>query len=142
VRHPLIGTGYAGYWVDDPGSASMAFQTLLAFWPGESHNGYLDVLNDLGMIGGVCLLGFLFSYLRQAIKILAFDRHQGSLYVVLLFHQFWSCLSESHWFQASSVPFTVITFAVCCSARTLVQHRFEMQASQPRARALTVPGFT
>jgi len=130
VQHPLLGAGYSGYWVEDPSSPSVEFTRRLGFWPGESHNGYLEVLNDLGVIGCVCLLGYLFAYVRQAIRIIEFDRHEGSLYFVLLFHQFWSCLSESHWFTASSVSFTVITLAVCCSARTLLQHRFELSATR------------
>jgi exopolysaccharide production protein ExoQ len=142
VQHPLLGTGYSAYWVDEPGSPSRVFQTLMAFWPGESHNGYLDVLNDLGVVGFFCLLGYLFTYLRQSIKILEFDRHQGSLYVVLLFHQFWSCLSESHWFSAGSVSFTVITLAVCCLGRTLLQHRFEVSTARPPAYALARNGVT
>jgi O-antigen ligase len=133
VQHPFLGNGYSAYWVDDPGSPSMEFQRLLYFWPGESHNGYLEVLNDLGIAGGICLLGYLFTFLRQSIKVMEFDRHQGSLYVVLLFHQFWSSLSESHWFSAGSVSFTVITLATCTLARTLLQHRFEKASLRPRA---------
>lgn len=133
AEHPLLGTGYSAYWVDEPGSPSQIFVKRLFFWPGQSHNGYLEVINDLGIVGGVCLLGFLFSYLRQSIKIMEFDRHQGSLYVVLLFHQFWSSLSESHWLSAGSVSFTVISFAACTSARTLLQHRFELNKAQPLA---------
>ena len=133
VANPLLGSGYSAYWVDEPGSPSQAFKTLLDFWPGESHNGYLEVLNDLGAVGGLCLLGFLFTYLRQSIKIMGFDRQQGSLYVVLLFHQFWSSLAESHWFGVDSLSFAVITLAVCTSARTLVQRGFEVSAGRPPA---------
>lgn len=131
-HHPLIGTGYAAYWNNDnPASPSQAFKTLLFFYPGESHNGYLEVLNDLGIVGGLCLLGFLFTFLMQSIRIMSFDRHQGALYVTLLFHQFWSSLSESHWFSMGSVSFTIMTLAVCTSARTLLQRRFEIEATRP-----------
>jgi exopolysaccharide production protein ExoQ len=136
--HPILGTGYSAYWVDEPGSPSQEMKRLLFFYPGEAHNGYLDVINDLGMVGGLCLLGFLFTYLRQSIKIMAFDRHLGSLYLALLFHQFWSSLSESHWFSWGSVSFTIMTLAVCTSARTLLQHRFDLGLAQsPRPAAST-----
>jgi O-antigen ligase len=139
VSSPLLGSGYSAYWVDEPGSPSQQFKTLLNFWPGESHNGYLEVLNDLGAIGGLCLLGFLFTYLRQSIKIMSFDRQQGSLYVVLLFHQFWSSLSESHWFGVDSLSFAVITLAVCTSARTLLQRGFELRAGRAPAYTQVTP---
>ncbi len=135
-QHPLIGTGYMAYWDNEnPFSPSQVFKKLMFFYPGESHNGYLEVLNDLGAVGGLCLLGFLFNYLRQAIRIMAFDRQQGSLYVALLFHQFWSSLSESHWFSVGSVPFTIVMLSVCTAARSLLQHRFELEAVPAARRA-------
>jgi exopolysaccharide production protein ExoQ len=131
AQHPLLGTGYSAYWIDEPGSPSEETKRLLhGFYPGEAHNGYLDVMVDFGILGGVCLLGFLFTYLRRALQIMAFDRHLGSLYLALLFHQFWSNLSESHWFAWSSVPFNIIVLAVCTSARTLLQQRFELGAAR------------
>ncbi len=135
VQHPLIGTGYSAYWVDIPGSPAEVFKTRMNFYPGSSHNGYLDVVNDLGIVGGICLFGYLVSCMRQSLKIMAFDRSQGSLYLVLLFYTFWSSMSESHWFSAGSVLFTVFTLAVCASARTLLQHRFETGAAQMPAAA-------
>jgi exopolysaccharide production protein ExoQ len=134
AQHPILGTGYSAYWNDEPGSPSQEMKRLLFFYPGEAHNGYLEVINDLGIIGGGCLLGYLFTYLRQSIRILKFDRHQGSLYLTLLFHQFCSSLSESHWFSWGSVSFSVMSLAVCTSARTLLQHRFELKAGQSEAR--------
>jgi O-antigen ligase len=135
AQHPLLGTGYSAYWIDEPGSPSYVMNTLLAFYPGESHNGYLDVLNDLGIVGGVCLFGYLVVCLRQSLKIMAFDRNQGSLYLVLFFYTFWSSMSESHWFSAESAFFTMFTLAVCTSARTLLQHQFEINSVRAPARA-------
>jgi exopolysaccharide production protein ExoQ len=128
AQHPVLGTGYSAYWIDKPDSPAERVKTLLNFYPGESHNGYLDVLNDLGIVGSFCLLGYLVVSLRQSIKIMAFDRNQGALYLVLLFYTFWCSLSESHWFSAESVLFTVFTLAVCTSARTLLQRRFETKS--------------
>jgi len=139
AQHPLLGTGYSAYWVDAPDSPSQVFRTRLNFYPGSSHNGYLDALNDLGIVGSICLFGYLVTCLRQSVKIMAFDRSQGSLYLVLLFYTFWSSMSESHWFSAASVIFTVFTLAVCASARTLLQHRFDINSvSAPAHAASTV----
>jgi exopolysaccharide production protein ExoQ len=135
AQHPLLGTGYSAYWVDAPGSPAEIFKTRMYFFPGSSHNGYLDALNDLGIVGGICLLGYIVSCLRQSLKVMAFDRDQGSLYLVLLFYTFWSSMSESHWFSAGSVLFTVFTVAVCASARTLLQHRFEVNSVRTSERA-------
>jgi O-antigen ligase len=133
IQHPWIGTGYSAYWTESLNSPSHEMQRLLFFYPGEAHNGYLDVINDLGVVGGVVLLAYLFSFLRQSIRILAFDRHLGSLYLSLLFHQFFSNLSESHWFNYASVPFMIMSLASCTSARTLLQHRLDMASARTRA---------
>jgi exopolysaccharide production protein ExoQ len=134
AQHPILGTGYSAYWTEKLDSPSQEMQRLLYFYPGEAHNGYLDVINDLGVVGGLCLLGYLFTFLRQSLKVMAFDRHQGSLYLALLFHQFCSSLSESHWFGYASVSFTIMGMATCTLARTLLQRRFELKAAQSPAR--------
>jgi O-antigen ligase len=133
IQHPWIGTGYSAYWTESLTSPSNEMQRLLFFYPGEAHNGYLDVINDLGVVGGVILLGYLFAFLRQSIRILSFDRHLGSLYLSLLFHQFFSNLSESHWFNYASVPFMIMSLATCTSARTLLQRRLDVASARSRA---------
>jgi exopolysaccharide production protein ExoQ len=135
AQHPLLGTGYAAYWVDTPSSPAEIFKTRMFFYPGSSHNGYLDVANDLGVLGSVCLLGYIVVCLRQGLKVMTFDRNQGALYLVLLFYTFWSSMSESHWFSAGSVLFTVFTVSVCAVARTLLQHRFEVNSQRTAPRA-------
>jgi exopolysaccharide production protein ExoQ len=139
IQHPLLGTGYSAYWTEKPNSPSHETVRLLFFYPGQAHNGYLDVINDLGIVGGLVLIGFLFVYLRQSLKIMTFDRHVGSLYLALLFHQFWSSLSESHWFSWSSAAFTIMTMAVFGLARTLLQRRIDLAAARtaptPKAAA-------
>src|SRR5262249_39412434 len=69
---PLFGTGYGAYWAGpDPRSPSYAFITKMnGFYPGSSHNGYLEVANDLGWIGLICLLGYMVVYIRQSLKAL------------------------------------------------------------------------
>jgi hypothetical protein len=93
------------------------------------------VANDLGVLGSLCLLGYIVVCLRQGLKVMTFDRNQGALYLVLLFYTFWSSMSESHWFSAGSVLFTVFTVSVCAVARTLLQHRFEVDSQRAAPRA-------
>jgi O-antigen ligase len=133
VQHPILGTGYSAYWDNSPTSPSMEMQRLLFFYPGEAHNGYLDVINDLGAVGGLLLLGFLFTFLRQSLRVMVFDRHLGSLYLSLLFHQFFSNLSESHWFSYASAPFMIMSLATCALARTLLQRRLDLRAARTNA---------
>ncbi len=73
---------------------------LMWFYPTEAHNGYLDIVNDLGYVGLICLILFLFAYVRQSLQLLRFDRNQAVLYLALLFMEMVVNMSESDWFCA------------------------------------------
>jgi O-antigen ligase len=59
AQQPLLGSGYGAYWIGPlPRSPSSVFINRNSnFYPTEAHNGYLDILNDLGYVGLLCLLG-------------------------------------------------------------------------------------
>jgi exopolysaccharide production protein ExoQ len=116
---PFIGTGYGGYWTAPvPSSPSYAFVQIMNFYPTEAHNGYLDIINDLGYIGLLLLLGYLIGYIRQALTLLRVNYAQATFYLALMFQQLLTNLSESHWFILSH-DFVILTFATFGLARTL-----------------------
>jgi O-antigen ligase len=136
---PWFGGGYGAYWAGaTPTSPSFEMLTRLFFYPTEGHNGYLDVINDLGLAGGLCLLGYFASYVRQALQMMRFDRYQGGLYLTLLFRGFMADMSESHWFLALSVDFIIMSLATTALARGLLQHQLT-QNSRPVAAVPASP---
>jgi len=131
--HPWLGTGYGAYWVGPvPTSPSYEMLTRLFFYPTEGHNGYLDVVNDLGLVGGLCLLGYFFSYVRTSLNLLVLDRYQAALYLTLLFRGFIADMSESHWFSVLSVDFVIMTLATTSLTRNLLQARANRSAAGAR----------
>ena len=123
-QRPWLGTGYGAYWIGRiPTSPSYEMFTRLYFYPTEGHNGYLDVINDLGAVGGACLVGYFVAYIRQALQLMRLDRYQGGLYLTLLFRGFMADMSESHWFSALAIDFAFMTLATMSLARDLVQAR-------------------
>jgi len=122
--HPLLGTGYGAYWTGPiAGTPSFDFVILMYFYPGSAHNGYLEVVNDLGVLGLVCLIGYLITYVRQALSLLKIDRDQATLYLCLFVQQGITNLSESHWFSVMSVNFVIMTMATTAIARALLESR-------------------
>jgi exopolysaccharide production protein ExoQ len=120
---PYLGTGYGAYWTGPfPTSPSYVFVPLMYFYPTEGHNGYLDVVNDLGMVGLCCVLAFLLCYIRQALQLMRFDRNQAALYLALLFQEMVMNMSESDWFSRTST-FTVIILAIVCLSRAVLDGR-------------------
>jgi exopolysaccharide production protein ExoQ len=118
---PIIGSGYGGYWGAGPvpSSPSFIFLGVMGFYPSEAHNGYMDIINDLGYIGLLLLLGYLIYYIRQSIKLLRIDYTQATLYLGLMFQQLLTNLSESHWFVLSH-DFVIMSLATFGLARSLL----------------------
>jgi len=118
--HPLLGSGYGAYWVQKPESPSMEMLVRLYFYPTESHNGYLDVINDLGYVGGFLLIGYLITYVRQGLQIFRQFRTQGALFLALIFEQFIANLSEARWWNSLTNEFVIVTIATFAMANVLV----------------------
>jgi O-antigen ligase len=133
---PLLGSGYGAYWVGpQPSSPSYEMLTRLYFYPNEGHNGYLDVVNDLGLVGGACLFAYLGSYLRSALQLMKIDRYQSGLYLTLLFRGLLADMSESHWFSVLSIDFVVMTLATTALARSMLQATLDAAAGRRRMRS-------
>jgi O-antigen ligase len=145
AERPLLGTGYGAYWIGRVRtSPSYVFITRLSnFYPTEAHNGYLDIINDLGYVGLTCLLGYVVVFLRQSLALLKVDYVQASLYLALLFEELINNLSESDWLSISSTSFVVVTLATFALARTTLEHRWRAQSQQSGAlqRRGRAPGW-
>jgi exopolysaccharide production protein ExoQ len=132
AQRPILGSGYGAYWVLLPESPSMEMQRRLFFYPTEGHNGYLDIINDLGVVGALCLLGYLIVYLRQGLRLLVTLRPQGVLYLILMFDQLIANLTESRWLNVLTCEFTIMTIATIAIAKTLLDQQKQRQAPSPR----------
>jgi exopolysaccharide production protein ExoQ len=132
---PWLGTGYGAYWTaePDPSSPSYVFVNLMHFYPTETHNGYLEILNDLGRVGLICLLAFLIFFVRQALQLMSFDRGQAVLYLALLFQQMVDNLSESEWFSRTATC-TILILASLCLSRALLEQRLSAQPATSGGR--------
>jgi exopolysaccharide production protein ExoQ len=129
----LLGTGYGAYWTGPvPSSPSYVFMYVMYFYPTESHNGYLETVNDLGFVGLFCLLAFLFFYVRQALQLMRFDLNQAAMYLALLFQQMMANLSESEWFSRSLVC-AILTLGAFCLSRDLLAHRQQARSGMGAA---------
>ncbi len=138
--HPILGTGYGAYWTGAvPTSASYVFLSRMYFWPTEAHNGYLDVVNDLGFVGLLCLLGYLLVYVRQSLQLFRNDRPQGGLYLALFFQQAMTNLSESCWFSPMGIlPVTIMTLSTFTLARGLLDQQHTRKLQRP-AKLVAAP---
>lgn len=122
-QRPILGTGYGAYWTGPfANSLSYPFVTRTYIYPTQAHNGYLDVINELGYVGGFVLLGFIVTYLRQAIRMIKIDKTQAALYLALLFQALIANLSEAHWFSVAQFP----AFWMMLAAVSIGRHMYSV----------------
>lgn len=132
--HPFLGTGYGAYWTGTPVPGSQSYEfvwRMRSFYPGSAHNGYLEIVNDLGWVGLACLIAYVITHVRQCMRLLEIGRHQGALYLALFFQQAITNLSETHWFSVLSVDFVIMTLATTALARALLEQQLRSIFGEP-----------
>jgi O-antigen ligase len=133
AARPILGSGFGAYWTGPfESSPSYVFVYLMYFYPTESHNGYLEMMNDLGIPGLACILFFVIWYTRQGLQLMRYDRAQSALHFAVLFQQLVMNMSESEWFSRTS-SFAILLLSCCCLSRSLYEYR--SQGPPPGARA-------
>jgi O-antigen ligase len=126
---PYLGTGYGAYWLGPlTSSPSYVFVPMMNFYPTEAHNGYLDIVNDLGLLGLMFLLVFLAWFIYQGIQLLRFDRSQAALYLGLLFQEMVINMSESDFFSRTNT-FSILMLATLCLSRALAGARTQARSN-------------
>ncbi len=136
--HPWLGSGFGAYWTGPiAGTPAFDFVLRMHFYPGSAHNGYLEIMNDLGIAGLLCLFGYLITYVLQSLQLLRVDRSQGVLFLALFLQQGITNLSETHWLSVMSVDFVIMTLATASLARALLEQRLRAYFGRPVARHLT-----
>lgn len=129
---PLLGSGYGAYWTGPvPESPSYIFMSLMWFYPTESHNGYLELLNDLGILGLICVTCFLLWHIRQSLQLMKVDRSQATLFLAVLFQQMVINMSESEWFSRSSTS-AILMLSSFALSRAMLEVRRKRERSSPQ----------
>lgn len=75
MRHPLLGSGFGSFWT----TTRRDFYQM-----SHGHNGYLDILLELGGVGLAIYIGWLLSCARKLHRALAEDYEWASLAICLL----------------------------------------------------------
>jgi exopolysaccharide production protein ExoQ len=139
--HPTFGSGYGGFWVGPfDTSPSYEFLKRLYFYPGEAHNGYLDIVLDLGYVGLLLLGAFIVRYLALSNRLLKIDRPQGLLYLSLLLYFLLANLTESSWLTVGPNPnWAMVGLAVLAISRQLLDQQLQAEHGGPQAAPTAAP---
>ena len=74
LRKPILGHGFGSFW-----TTSMRELTS-----SDAHNGYLDAILNLGILGLILIAFYLFSCFSKAIKFMASEFYWGTLFICYL----------------------------------------------------------
>lgn len=66
-KHPLAGCGYGGFWVIESPDLMALYQQFV-WLPNQAHNGYIDILNETGIIGLSLFLLSVYAYFMTLMR--------------------------------------------------------------------------
>lgn len=70
MQHPIFGTGYQAFWSVVPPSPYLQHIFKLFVWiPNESHNGFIDITNEVGFVGLFIFIAMLLRYFLNLRKL-------------------------------------------------------------------------
>lgn len=120
-KHYVLGLGYAAFWLG-PDSLSQFVIDALHWIPLQSHNGYLDILNEQGLIGLILTILTLLMHARQLLTLSHLDRQQAAFWTAMLMVVVITNFTESSLFRGfvfQNVLFIFSLVAVSSSNRRL-----------------------
>src|SRR5450830_384022 len=137
-RHPVFGIGYGAFWLGE-GSPSQMIINALHWIPLQAHNGYLDILNELGIVGLVIMAGVFVFHIRNLIKLTRIDREEAAIHWAMLILILISNLSESEVFRGVLFQNIFFIYSSTAISARLTLHRME-QARQDLPPGNASPG--
>lgn len=120
-KHWVLGIGYGGFWLG-PGSSSQPVLDKLPWIPFQAHNGYLDLMNELGAVGITLFIGFLISFWASLNRLVRVDRSAAALFASILVTTLFSNLTESSMFRGVTFPFILLILACISTTSELRKH--------------------
>ena len=121
-KHWLLGVGYGAFWLG-PGSPSQPILDSLTWIPLQGHNGYLDLLNELGIVGCIIFTGWVIYYVRDLFRLGRIDRQASALYGSILAVLLFSNLTESSIFRGVNFSFLLMILSGVSVTTTLIQYQ-------------------
>ena len=116
-QHPIFGVGYDAFWTM-PNVESLRVIHAIAGWPAShGHNGYIDVLNELGLVGFILLLVILFQALKRAVHSNFRHDSTGMALLLLLFSQLLVNLTESSFCRSTNIVWVMFLLTYVALAR-------------------------
>jgi O-antigen ligase len=127
-RHPMNGVGYGALWQIGPDEGTLLTTSGATWIPNQAHNGYLDVLAQLGTVGLILLALFMIGSLYRAARFTdAFERRNifgpGHYALFVLWGTLLYNVTETSFLRPSQGLWFMLIFVAAFMARQLYRPR-------------------
>ena len=68
-KHALFGQGYGSFWIGFTGGAKQVALTVGWGYPGQAHNGWVDIYNEIGLVGLALVVVMLLNHAWTLIRL-------------------------------------------------------------------------
>lgn len=109
--HWWLGTGYASFWMG-PGGPSQFIVDALKWMVPNGHNGYLDVMNELGLIGFALFCLMLVFHVKNLLSVFYVDRRQFAFHLAVFLIFVISNFSETTALRVTSFLQLILIFSM------------------------------
>lgn len=105
-KHPWFGTGYGAFWVGSYDDSATAIPGR-SWDPDQGHNGYLDIFNQLGIVGLVLVSLLFITHARRLLALRRVDPGIANLHISLFLCIVTFSITESVLFRGPS-PWIIV----------------------------------
>ena len=129
--HWLFGFGYGGFW--GIGSAGANITTANAWFShvSQSHNGYLDLVVNTGIIGVVLFFYVLVSFYRNIERLKLFDRRSYFILLIIMNYALIHNLQETSLMRTKSFLWVMMIVVIILASRLANEYRRTGGVSNP-----------
>jgi exopolysaccharide production protein ExoQ len=93
-KRPLLGVGFSSFWLG-PGGPSQFIVDELQWGVPSAHNGYLEVINELGWVGFFFFILMILHHCKYLVEFFVHEREQAAFHIGFLSIYLVSNFSES-----------------------------------------------
>ncbi len=129
-RHPWFGIGYGGFWIGKEGAAGAVIAHLNWGPPSQAHNGYIDVINEIGLIGLVLLLIVLVQHAAKIFRLYRMGGQNDALFHGALL----TSILIINYAETSLLRTTHLWWIVFCISLLEVHARVSTLTAQPKPK--------
>lgn len=118
AEHPWAGLGYGAFWLG-PNSPSGWIIDRIYWVPWQAHNGYIDILNETGIIGLSLVIGFFVVHIIHLRRLLEIDRVTFGFHVAVFIMFLTFNISETSLFRPINFLFLISMLSPVAVSRAI-----------------------